>query len=236
MRIHAVVAAAVMALPCVAQADFEGVLVSKMTGSLTGTQRTWVSAAGIRGELEIDVPKDQQATMGKRLRAVTIVRSTEADVTYILDEDRKAYVVLERKPGDRADPTTYAASRLGPDRVAGFACEKVALTGSDGQRAEMCVSPDFIAGEAWFRAFRTRAAGRGEAMSRALRQAGANGIPIRWTSAGMGNAPFTVELVSAERRPVPASSFAIPPGYVRTSLGPPAESAGGPKQADRPAR
>ncbi len=215
-------AAAALALPFLARADFEGLLVSKMTsGPMNGTARTLVSKAGIRSETEIAVPEGQQAHVGKSVRSITIVKASEPDRTYFLNENAKTYSVFEHEPRGPGDDR-YTARKLGKDTVAGFSCEKVALTSASGDESELCVAREFIGGDSWLRLFqaRDREKGRASGMWKALSDAGVQGVPIRWSSKGDkgGQGKFQMELVSATRQSVPASSFAIPAGYKKSEL------------------
>ncbi len=223
MRIPAAIAlaaAATLAVPAAAFADFEGVLLSKVSGDMNGTARTWISKVGVRSEMDMEVPEAQRAIMGKNLHMVTIVKAAEPNRTYLVNDAGKSYSVSEHKPGERdADDTKYTVKRLGKDTVAGFSCQRVEVTSSLGTDAEMCVSPDVLGGSDWFRALQMRAEARGRGLFRALLDAGVKGFPIRWSNKGRGKegkGAFTMELVSAERKSVPASTFAVPAGYTKS--------------------
>lgn len=218
----ACLAAAALVLPALtAAADFEGVLESKLSGAASGTMRTWISKQGIRSETDVAVPQEHQATLGKRMRSVMIVRTAEPDVTYLLDESRKTYSEIQ-SDGDDGDDTTYTAKRLGKDEVAGFSCDEVILR-SDDEESEICVAPDLLA-DAWMRVFEGRGKSRG-GFEKALHDAGVKGMPIRWSTRGTSpEEAFTMELVSAKRRSVPASTFAIPAGYQKSAMAMPMTS------------
>jgi hypothetical protein len=225
MRAPVAFAAAALAVPLIAAADFEGVLESKMSGQVNGTGRTWISKEGIKMEMEMQVPSAEQADLGKTFSAVTIVKAAEPNTTYFLNEKRKTYSIHEHKPGQHVDDTSYTVKRLGKDTVAGYSCEKVTVTSSHDSVSEMCVSSELVAGESWLRAFQARGQDRGQGLQKALLDAGVKGLPIRWSS--RGKAPgevFTMELVSARRQSVPASTFAIPKGYTKAEFAMPAMS------------
>jgi Domain of unknown function (DUF4412) len=224
MRALVAIVVAALAVPCVAQADFEGVLVSKMTGDMNGTTRTWLSGAGIRAETEMTVPEAKQATLGKSLRSVAIVKTSDPNTTYFLDENTKSYRVFVHKPDEHADDDQYIARRLGKDKVAGFSCERVALTSPSGNASEVCVASDFIGSDTWLRAFQVREQ-RSGGLHKALLDAGVKGLPIRWSSKGKdGHGAFQVELVSAKKQSVPASTFAIPADYTKSEMAMPFSS------------
>jgi hypothetical protein len=213
----AVLAIALLPLPAAAAApEFEGVLESKLSGATTGTMRTWISKQGIRSETDVAVPEENQATFGKRMKMVILVRTKEPDVTYVLDENRKTYSAVKSDPSDAGDET-FTAKRLGKDKVAGYACEKVLMKSAD-EESEVCVAPDLAAGDAWMKIFETRGE-TGGGFEKALRDVGVRGMPIRWSTKGASpEEAFTMELVSAKRQSVPASTFAIPAGYRESDM------------------
>ncbi len=226
MRAHVLAGVVAAVFPWLALGDFEGVLDSKMSGENTnGSMRTWISKVGVRNEMDVQSPEAEKAGMGKSFRMVTLVKAAQPDVTYLLDDNRKTYSVLEHKPGTYKSDETFTAKRIGKDTVAGFACDQVNVTSSRGHELEMCVARDMIGGSAWIRAFQQRAEDQGHGLMKALSDAGVKGLPIRWVSKGKdGHGPFRVELVSARRQPVPASTFEIPAGYTKSEVAMPAMS------------
>ena len=152
--------------------------------------------------------------MGKGIHSVTVIKVSEPNRTYFLDENRKTYWVYDYKPGEGGGEDGTTAKRIGKDRVAGFACEKVVLTSASGRESELCVAPDFIAGDSWLRAFQAREQGKGadRGIWKALLDAGVKGFPVRWSTKGGkdGRGAFQMELVSAKKQSVPASMFRHP--------------------------
>jgi Domain of unknown function (DUF4412) len=224
MRARIATAVAALAIPCLSHADFEGVLVSKMTGEhMNGTTRMWVSKAGMRAETQLAVPEAQQAQMGKTVRSVMLVKTAEPNRTYVLDENRKTYWVHEYKPGEAqgGNDEGYKARRVGKDTVAGFSCDKVVLTDSGGRESDVCVAPDIVSGDSWVRAFQQREQKAGNhGMWKALLDAGVKGLPIRWSHRPdkEGHGGFQMELVSAQKQSVPSSTFAIPADYKQSEM------------------
>jgi hypothetical protein len=227
MRAHIAAIIAALAIPCLAHADFEGLLVAKISGDVNGTARTWLSKAGMRSETELTMtaPEARQAAMGKGIHSVTVIKVSEPNRTYFLDENRKTYWVYDAKPGEGSGDDGYTAKRIGKDRVAGFSCEKVVLTSASGRESELCVAPDFVAGDSWLRVLQTREQGKGagDGIRKALLDAGVKGFPIRWSTKGGkdGRGAFQMELVSAKKQSVPASTFDIPADYRKQEMGMP---------------
>jgi len=216
--IAALAALAALAPATPARADFEGLLVSRMSGEMSGTGRTWISRAGFRSEMEMQVPEAHRAEAGRsQMRMVTIVKAAEPNRVYLVNDDQKSYQVIEHKPGEHvADDAKYTVKKLGRGTVAGFSCENVSVTSAHGQAFEMCITSDLMSGSEWLRALQMRSEERGGLFT-ALREAGVKGFPVRWASKGKdGKGAFAMDLVSAERRSVPASTFTVPAGYTKT--------------------
>lgn len=216
---------AALAFPVAARADFEGVLESKVTagqGQATGTVRTWISSAGIRSESELSSPRAQQAGMGTH-KLTVIFKTAEPDRSYLLDDQRKTYSVHEIGPSTSGDDEKYTVRRLGKATVAGHTCESVAVTNDSGHESEVCVAEDLVASAGWFRTVFERQGGGRMGLFKALADAGVKGLPIRWVSkAKDGSDQFRMELVSAKRQRVPASTFEIPAGYTKSEAMAPA--------------
>lgn len=190
-------------------ADFEGVLSFKLSGETSGTMRSFVSKHGMRSEAEMQAPPElQQAGMGKVLKTATIIRASEPRTVYVLDVARKTYSTFVSEPGSSRDDATYTVKRAGKDRVAGLSCEKATVSSSEGETIDVCITTELRADSTWMRAL---AQGDEDGSDAALRKAGLEGIPVRWSSGGT-----TMELVSLDRRSVPASTFAIPEGFKKT--------------------
>jgi Domain of unknown function (DUF4412) len=219
MRPAVMLALAALAVPGVASADFEGVLDAKISGRMTGTVRTWISKDGLRSETELHPPDAAQANAGKTIRSITIVKVVEPGRTYILDEARKTYFVVESK-GEESEPDAgddaYVVKRIGRDTVAGYACERVDVTSKHGSESELCIAADFFGNDAWYRLFQLRERGKPTGLHKALLDAGVKGLPIRWQRKSKSDEDaFTMELVSAKKQRVPASTFEIPAGYTK---------------------
>ena len=228
MRAHVAAAAFAALTPYLAHADFEGLLVSKISGDMNGTARTWVSKTGMRSETELTVPEARQAVAGKSVRSTIIMKASEPNRTYFLDENRKTYHVIQHTPGEHGGgDDAYTAKKVGKDTVAGFSCDKVVLTTPSGTDSELCVAPDLGGSDTWLRVFQQREKeGSGHGMWKALKDAGVKGLPVRWTRAGGkdGHGRFQMELVSATKQSVPASTFAIPADYKESQMSMPVSS------------
>jgi hypothetical protein len=207
---------ATVALPALA-ADFEGVLEGRMTGgSMNGTYRAQVGRAGIRSEMDLVLPEKQAKVMGtKSIRRVSLQKWADPDRIYVLDEAEKTYEVMDmkklRESMKDAPRPKYTVRRLGKDRVAGFACENVAVRHDQGRESELCVTSELGSRSSWARSLVQDESGGG--LFKALHDAGVEGFPIRWKIDQGDGQTGIMELVAARRQGVPASTFEIPSGY-----------------------
>lgn len=214
----AAAALAALLLAPAARAEFEGVVEGRLTGVVPGTFRAQVGKAGIRSEVEMDTAAAARGGklppgMSGQMKRVTIQRRAEPKKIYVLDTDRKSYTVLDAaEAGEAAKGVPreeYTVKKLGKDRVAGFACEKVLATGQKSGEMELCLTSD-LAPE-WAESALGDSRESGSLMA-ALRKAGVPGYPVRWKKEDPRGS-MTMELVSAKRQPVPASAFELPAGY-----------------------
>ncbi|HSB20707.1 MAG TPA: DUF4412 domain-containing protein [Anaeromyxobacteraceae bacterium] len=201
-------------------ADFEGILEGRVVGThVNATYRATVGRDGVRARMERTLPEKEAKLLGKAaLVHTSLWRRAEPDRTYLLDDVAKTYTVIE-VPKDREPGPEYAVRRLGKDRVAGLPCEKVAIRRGEGRESEICVCSELSATGTLSQSMVREQGG----LFAALHKAGVEGFPIRWkihTDSG----DDVMELVSAKRQRVPASTFAIPAGYRE------ARHAGGPGQ------
>ena len=231
MKYARIAAALFFALAARAFAQAEG--IAEFKGSINvGQGRTiqtsgkvyFARAVAYRSEWETDMSsllKGRYMPGGgipARRKTITIQKLSEPDRVISLNDERKTYTITDLKslrgevvPG--ASPKTYTVKKLGRDTVAGLACEKAAVTSSDGTRSALCVSTEVIPSSAWGAA-QNWSEGSSD-MIKALRDAGLDGFPIRMTilPKGESQAAYTLELVRLETRPIPSSVFEVPPGY-----------------------
>jgi len=206
-------------------ADFEGVVEGRITGMMAGTFRAQVGKGGIRSEVEMGMPAGPRAGgpkglpqgmpgMPASMKQVTLQRRGEPGKVYMLDPEKRSYRVLDtaaaREQMKEAPAEKYTVKKVGKDRVAGFACEKVVATGEKSGDMELCVTSE-IAPE-WARSALDQGQGEGGLVA-ALRKAGVQGYPVRWSRQDGRGGSVAMELTSAKRQSVPASTFEIPAGW-----------------------
>ena len=212
-----------------ALAEFEGVLEMKMTMKEggTGNGKTYVSKTGWRSEMELRSPQMQKGTGKGSMKMTMIGKMGDPDKMYSIDDERKTYSVIDvkemRKGMPKQEEETYTVTKLGGDRVAGYACEKVLITSSKGNEIEGCATREIMGSSAWLSSLQRGRGGAYGGWVRALRDAGLGELLIRMVMRDKSTKEETMrmELVRAEKRPVPSSMFEVPAGYKeedRTSM------------------
>jgi hypothetical protein len=227
-RLLAALCLATPAFPAAA-ADFQGVLEMKGTQqvekgrSIPASWTIYVSPAALRFEIAMDMeqarkeaPANQRGEMHSAFKMVTLTKLSEPHLAYLINDQSRSYSVLDSREYETQGGAQkkWTVRKLGGDRVAGYACEKFAAT-AEGEDTEIdgCVSGQFFGSDAWGAVMR-RGTDRGDWV-RALGSQGLKGLPIRLNIRRKGNPDaFTrYELVRAEKRSLPASTFDIPAGY-----------------------
>ena len=209
-----VLAAALAAYPLPAPAQFEGRLEYQMKGPHgAGTITVWAGAAGARTEFSKaaaasgtgsaeDMPADFHFT--------ALWRRDDPDHLYMVNDARKVYAVLDMNKDKEETPRI---ERVGTSRVAGYSCQRVRITANNGQAHELCITDqlgDF--------SVPLGASARSVALWSELRHQGLSGVPVSWTDLDpQQDERSSIVLTSAEKQRVPASRFAVPTGYTRSS-------------------
>jgi hypothetical protein len=226
-----------LAFPAPARAQFEGVVDIKGTSRpqpgqvVPSTGRFWISPRGARMVWEADLrsmgaqPGAQPGTaappMPPAWKMTTLWRAGEPDLTYLLNEEKKAYATMSAKDVESGTQPTekWTLEKKGRDSVAGLACEKVLLKSSQGTEVDGCVSRELLGSQAWAAAMRSSQRSAGGFME-ALRAGGLEGFLIRMTMRPPGSAEplSTFEVTRAQRQGVPASTFDLPTGYRKVGM------------------
>lgn len=202
-------------------AQFKGSVHTDKGQSIPSQGKVFLSKSACRVEWETDLTKvgadrkDAKGAMPDHFRLVIIQRMAEPGRTYMLNPDRKTYTVHEAskdKPVDLPD-RTWKVQRLGPDTVGGLSCEKALLTSDAGNETEVCVTRELMPSDAWIAAMNRREDQKGPLQ--ALKANGLEGFPIRWIFRSQKNRDVfsMMELVSFDKKSLPASLFEIPADY-----------------------
>jgi hypothetical protein len=216
------------ALPALAQ--FQGVLEMKTTTSDKdgtplggGTMTLCVSKAGTRSEMNM-----QHGTMG--LKMVMLQKSDAPDKAYTLNESAHTYVEIDlaKARGMAAQQTNqneYTVQKLGQEKLLGYNTQHVLVkeknaAGLEGMATEMWTAKDFLDYETFSRLQIRHGGSAGRSgLVKALKDAGAEGMPLKYVSTTPEGIKTTMEVLKAERKSLPASTFEIPPGYTKSEGG-----------------
>lgn len=202
-----------------AAADFEGVLRMKYTTPQgAGTMTISLSPKGARNEVDIPNPR-------MPVKMTTLALRAKPDVVYLINDAQKVYSELEVKiPRERPEKEEgkYIVKDLGEETVSGYRCRRVVVTHPRGGESELWTNRNLLDYETYAR---TRTAAereeRGGAFLQALKDAKADGFPVKSIHrSGRKGGEIVMELLKAEKKPLPASLFQVPPGYTKTTLGP----------------
>jgi len=212
-------------LPLAASAQWEGTLEMKITGKdVNGSSKASIGAAGARMQIEMTNAQLQQMGQAGGMKMTVLVRKAEPDVSYMINDAQRSYARIDVKEMQKSIPASekekkWTVKRLGPDKVAGYACER-ALVNQEGTENdnEVCVSKEIGGAAGLFSAGRRDSSSQG--LEKALKANGLEGMPIRMVMRQKGKTEATMmwELVKAEKGSVPASTFELPAGYKETSM------------------
>jgi hypothetical protein len=210
---------ALSALPAAA-AEFEGVLEMKILTDPTakggwtgGTVRILVGKGGMRSEVTAQ-------TSRQPFQLISLVRASEPNVTYTLDEANKTYQKIDNAAAsDKPASAPPVLKRLGTEKMLGRTVEHVLLTSTArGKEEELWIDTSLVPPARFVSAFERDG---GDDWWSALKTAGVQGIPLKmiFRSTTAGSKETGVEATSVERKHLPDSTFEIPAGY-REAKGP----------------
>ncbi len=228
-RNAALMTAALLSLSAsAASAQFEGEADFKITSRrekkapLEGTARMYVSPSGFRMEWVMKTGSADKKGVPTEIKMTMLAALPNPDKVYLVNDENKTYSVWDTKPArdaSSAPKETYKVEKLGNDRIAGYACQNARVTSSKGNAFDVCVTREFGPSGDWIAAM-NRNDPETRSWLKALREQGIEGFPIRWSVREKGSSePITVmELVSARKKALAASLFAVPAGYKQTDF------------------
>jgi hypothetical protein len=211
-------------------AQFEGILEMKMTmagkdgeGGGGGTMNVAVSKAGTRSEMNM-----QMGAMGMKM--VMLQKNAVPDTIYRINDANETYTEIDLAKmrgmaGQQQDAKKYTVEKLGQETILGYKTQHVLVkeenTGNGkGTTTEMWSAKDLLdyATFSKLQARRGKAAGE-EAMLKALKDADADGIPLKAITTTGDGAKVTMEVVKVDKKSLPTSTFEIPDGYTKSEGG-----------------
>jgi hypothetical protein len=210
-------------------AQFEGVLEMKMTVAAAdadaggGTMTVAIAKAGTRSEMNM-----QMGPMGVKM--VMLQKNATPDLLYQINDSGKTYTEIDLSKmrdmaGQQSDTPQYTVEKLGQETILGYKTQHVRVKektpeAGAGMTTELWTAKDFLDYATFSRlqAQRGKAAGQ-EALVKALKEAGADGMPLKSVTKTGDGTKITMEVVKAEKKSLPASTFEIPAGYTKSEGG-----------------
>jgi hypothetical protein len=228
-RISPILFALLLAV-CPAFAEFEGVLDMKMTAAGEdggsgggGTMRAAVSKAGARCEINME--------MGAIAMKMVVLQKTAApDTLYHIDDANRTYseidlAKLREMAGQGQAPRKYTVEKLGQETILGYKTQHVRVIeqkpgNGKGDVLEVWTANDLL-DYASFSKWQGRPGKGGgqEALVKALKDAGADGMPLKSISTTPDGTKVTMEVTKVDKKSVPASTFEIPASYTKSEGG-----------------
>ncbi len=212
-----------------AYAQFEGILEMKMTvageggeAGGGGTMNVAVAKAGARCEMNM-----QMGAMGMKM--VVLQKTDTPNVLYHIDDANKTYAEMDvskmrEMAGQQPDSGKYTVEKLGQENILGYKTQHVMVKesnpGGKGSTTEMWTAKDLL-DYATFSKMQLAQGKKGgeEALAKALKDAGADGLPLKSISTTADGTKVTMEVVKADKKSLPASTFVIPAGYTKSEGG-----------------
>jgi hypothetical protein len=207
---------------CSAFADFEGTIEMKLTmagedGTVMGggTMNLSVGKPGSRMEMNMQSPMPMKMTM--------ITRADAPDKVYQVNDNSHTYSEMNvskdtNAPTGTPDKDPWNVKKLGEEKVLGYKTQHVLATHGQ-EKWELWTSKELID----YATYRKLQSSRGrmggdERMVKALKDADVDGMPMK-AIVEQGGMKTTVEVVKADKKSLPGSTFAVPAGYTKTSGG-----------------
>ena len=210
-------------------AQFEGVLEMKMTmagkggkGGGDGTMNVAVAKAGTRSEMNMQMGPTgvKMVMLQKNDTPDTIYRINDADKTYTEIDLAK----MRAMAGQQQDTSEYTVEKLGEETILGYKTQHVLVkeknpASGSGMNMEMWTAKDLLDYETFSKLQARPRKGRDEALLKALKAAAADGMPLKAIATSSDGSKVTLEVVKADKKSLPPSTFEIPAGYTKSAGG-----------------
>jgi len=212
-----------------ALAQFEGVLEMKMTTATKdqeigggGTMSVQVAQAGTRCEMNM-----QMGGMGMKM--VMLQKTDTPDTMYRLNDAKKTYTEIDlakmrAMAAQQPHTNKYTVEKLGREKILGYNTQHVLVkeTSPDGEgtTTEMWTAKDLLDYATFSKMQARQGKGSGEAaLIKALKDAGADGLPLKSVATTADGTKVTMEVVKIDKKSLPASTFEIPADYTKSAGG-----------------
>ena len=212
-----------------ALAQFEGVLEMKMTTATKdqeigggGTMSVQVAQAGTRCEMNM-----QMGAMGMKM--VVLQKTDTPNTLYHVNDANKTYTEIDlskmrEMAGQQQDSRKYTVEKLGQESILGYKTQHVLVKEKNpdgkGTTTEMWTAKDLLDYVTFSKMqVHQGKGGSEEALAKALKDAGADGLPLKSISTTADGTKVTMEVTKADKKSLPASTFEIPAGYTKSAGG-----------------
>jgi hypothetical protein len=195
------------ALP--ARADFEGQIEMKMTArGNTGVMKMLVGKPGIRNEMEFQ-------TGNFPMKMVVLFKKSNPDTAYTINDTDKTYAEIDmKKARETRTDHKFTAKKLGTEKINGWQTVHALVTDDKGNETEVWTNNEILDWKSFINTM-TQGSPANEGMMKALKDVGAEGFFVKLIGRQKGQTTdaVTMELVKADKKKLPASTFEIPSGY-----------------------
>ena len=216
------------ALPAYAQ--FEGVLEMKMTIASKddeagggGTMSVAVAKSGTRCDMNM-----QMGAMGMKM--VMLQKTDTPNTLYRLNDANKTYTEVDlaktrEMAGQQPNSDKYTVEKLGQETILGYKTQHVLVkeknpAPGNAMTTEMWTAKDLLDYATFSKIQVRQSKGAGqEALVKALKDAGADGLPLKSVATTADGAKVTMEVVKVDKKSLPASMFEIPADYTKSAGG-----------------
>jgi len=216
------------ALPAYAQ--FEGVLEMKMTIASKddeagggGTMSVAVAKSGTRCDMNM-----QMGAMGMKM--VMLQKTDTPNTLYRLNDANKTYTEVDlaktrEMAGQQPNSDKYTVEKLGQETILGYKTQHVLVkeknpAPGNAMTTEMWTAKDLLDYATFSKMQVHRGKGGGdEGLVKALKDAGADGLPLKSVATTADGAKVTMEVVKVDKKSLPASMFEIPADYTKSAGG-----------------
>ena len=216
------------ALPAYAQ--FEGVLEMKTTMATKdgetgggGTINVAVAKAGTRCEMNMQM-------RGMGMKMVMLQKTDTPNTMYRLNDANKTYTEMDlakmrEMAGLRPDAKKYTVEKLGQETILGYNTQHVLVKETNpkpgnAMTTEMWTAKDLLDYATFSRMQVRQGKGGGdEALVKALKDSGADGLPLKSIITTEDGTKATMEVVKVDKKSLPAFTFEIPAGYTKSAGG-----------------
>jgi len=180
-----------------------------------GSAKISVAKAGLRNQLHAE-------TLMGPMNMVTLCKAETPDLLYRINDQAKTYSEIDLSQGgsippQRQDAETYQIKRLGEEKLLGYKTMHLLISYKNASN-EVWATKELLDSTSFDRLLtRPGKSGAEELMSKALKDAGVDGMPLKSILWAEDGSKTTMEAVKIEKKTLPGWTFEIPAGYEKTS-------------------